>query len=100
MPKDFKAIDDLISYRVRIEELEQDRSDALYLVYGIVIANLAIVPEDTRPHFTRSVYLAVLQLNQGCRLGRRLIALDKQFGGLLEEKGIWLERWVHEPRNK
>jgi len=45
------------------------------------------------------VHAKILQLPQGCRIGLQLIELDDQSGGLLETHGIWLSRWVYEPRH-
>lgn len=95
-----QPISDLIHFRVRADQLEQELSDAIHLLYGIIAWNLIDASPDTRSKIARSVHLKLLQFPQGCPIGRRLIELDEQFGGLLETKGIWLKRWVYEPREK
>ena len=93
-------ITDAISIRVQLHDLEQDLSNAVHLLYGILVMILSPMPNETESPIARVVRFKLLQLPQGCRVGRRLIELDDQFGGLLEGKGIWLKRWVYEPRGK
>jgi hypothetical protein len=89
----------IIRLRVRAEELEQDLSCALHLLYGL----LALIPRSSPidgSQIAGIMRFKILQLPQGCRVGRRLIELDEQRGGLLEGKGIWLKRWVYESRER
>jgi hypothetical protein len=97
---DIHLVSDLIRARLRLDQLEQDLSDALNLLYGILALSLDDAPTEVRSKVTRSVRFKLFQLPQGCRIGRRLIELDQQSGCLLESKGIWLECWVYEPREK
>jgi hypothetical protein len=100
MSTDSQLLSDLVRARMRADQLEQELSDAVYLLYGIIAWNLVDASPDVRSGLARSVHLKLLQFPQGSPIGRRLIALDEQFGGLLETKGIWLKQWVYEPRKK
>jgi hypothetical protein len=97
---DDQLLSDLIQARIRVDQLEQELSDAVYLLYGILALILTDAPTEVLSRTTRSVRSKLFQLPQGCRVGRRLIALDDQFGGFLETRGIWLKCWVYEPREK
>jgi hypothetical protein len=94
------VIFDLCAARARIDSLEQERSTVLHLYYSHLVFDLTNAPEVFAERIRRCVHTKILQLPQGCPVGKRLIELDKQFGGLLESKGVWLERWVYEPREK
>jgi hypothetical protein len=91
---------ELISARSRNWYLERDLSVALHLFYSFVVSALNIAPDSFSRRICCLLHAKLLQLPQGCPIGKRLIDLDKQFGGLLETKGILLERWVYEPREK
>jgi hypothetical protein len=97
---DNQSIRDLIAARERTEFCEQMLSEALHLFYGTLVWILAIVPSELESKVAREVHCRILQMRQGCPLGQRLIELDQQFGGLLETKGIHLQHWVYEPREK
>jgi hypothetical protein len=99
MSADSQLLSDLIRTRVSADQLEQDLSDALNLLYGILAVTLKDAPTEVRSRVTKSVRFKLFQLPQGCRIGRRLVELDEQFGGLLETNGIWLKCWVYEPRD-
>jgi len=100
MSREQEALSELIRLRVRAEYLEQDLTDVLHLFYGILTWLLTLVPPELEEKIAKVVRFKLLQLPQGSRIGQRLIALDEQFGGLLESKGIWLSHWVYEPREK
>jgi hypothetical protein len=91
---------DFIAARVRIEYLEQDVSAALHLLYVFLSWTVQVAPGDLRIDIQKMIHFKLQQLPQGCRIGRNLIELDEQFGGLLESRGIFLKRWVYEPRVK
>ncbi len=97
---DSQLLSELIQARIKLDQLEQELSDAVNLLYGILASTLKDAPTEVRSKITRSVRFKLFQFPQGCRIGRRLIELDEQFGGLLESKGIWLKCWVYEPREK
>lgn len=91
---------DLSRAQAEIEYLEQDLSQALHLFYVTLGWIFIVVPPEQAERLCRLVHARILQLPQGCRLGKELIKLDEQSGGLLETHGIWLSRWVYEPREK
>jgi hypothetical protein len=91
---------DLVSARVRIFYLEQDLSDALYILYGLLV-EIASQPQcELRDKALVSLRLKMLQMPQGFSVGERLIDLDRQFGNVLETKGVNLEKYVYEARCK
>jgi hypothetical protein len=92
--------DDRMDNVVHQELLEQDFSDLLHFSYCLITSILAAVPESFVPAIATMIHFKIFQWPQGCRIGRRLIELDEQFGSLLAAKGIMLERWVYEPREK
>src|SRR5437879_7844092 len=94
------TISDLCVARARIEYLEQDVSCVLHLFYCFLVCIFTFAPPRLADDMRRVLHAKILQLPQGCPIGKRLIALDKQFGGLLEPKGIWLARWFYDPRGK
>jgi hypothetical protein len=100
MTVDSHLLSDLIQARIRGDQLEQDLSDAINLLYGILVLTLKDAPTEVKSRVTRSVRFKLFQLPHACRIGRRLIELDEQFGGQLETSGIWLKCWVNEPREK
>jgi hypothetical protein len=93
-----QLVRDLIAARERTEFCEQRLSEVLHLFYGTLVWILALVPSELESKIARVIHFKILQMRQGCPLGRRLIELDQQFGGLLETKGIHLRHWVYEPR--
>jgi hypothetical protein len=97
---DSQLLSELIQARIRLDQLEQELSDAVNLLYGILVLSLKEAPTEVRSKVTRSVRFKLFQFPQGFRVGRRLIELDEQFGGLLESKGVWLKCWVYEPRER
>ena len=94
-----QAIFELSQARARNEYLEQDLSEALHLVYFMLTWTSTIVPPDQAERLRGVVHAKIQQMPQGCRIGQQLIKLDEQSGGLLEMHGIWLSRWVFEPRH-
>src|ERR1700749_5035861 len=93
-----QILSDLIQARISRDQLEQQLSDAINLLYGILAMTLKDAPTEVRSRVTTSVRYKLFQLPQGCRVGRHLIEIDEQFGGLLETNGIRLKFWVYEPR--
>jgi len=100
MNQENDAIVDPIGARARLEFLEQDLSLALHLLYAFLRWILEVCPAEFQIEIRKMLHFKLLQLPQGCRIGRRLIELDDQLGGFLETRGIWLKRWVYEPREK
>lgn len=97
---DHDVVFDLCATRVRAESLEQELSELAFLFYGFLVLLLATGGAKIEKPIRTTLCSKILQLPQGCSIGRRLIALDQQFGGLLEEMGIPLVRWVYEPRGR
>jgi hypothetical protein len=88
---------ELIGLHARAESLEQDLSDALHLLYSMLVWLSAAADSD----FQRAIAMfraKIFQMPQGFRVGQQLIELDRQFDCLLESKGVRLQRWVYEPR--
>ena len=94
-----QPIFDLIRAREQVEFLEQDLSLALHLFYVTLAWTITTAPLEQAERLRGQVHAKILQLPQGCRIGQQLIKLDEQSGGLLETHGIWLARWVYEPRH-
>jgi hypothetical protein len=91
---------DLITLRIRVENLEQDLSQAVHLLYCWLVW-VATSPRSEFKQRTLGLLKAkFLQMPQGFRLGQALIELDRQFGSKLESNDVSLERWVYEPREK
>jgi len=97
---DRDLIFDLCTLRARNEFLEQDLSCVLHLYYCFIVNVFTFAPGGLAKDCRRALHAKILRLPQGCPIGKRLIELDQQFGGLLETKGVWLKRWVYEPREK
>jgi hypothetical protein len=91
---------ELIALRGRAECLEQDLSDALHLLHSMLVCLSAAADSDLGQRAIAMFRAKIFQMPQGFRVGQRLIELDEQFGGLLESKGMRLERWVYESRWK
>jgi hypothetical protein len=91
---------DLVSARVRIAYLEQDLSDALYILYGLLVEIASHRECDLRDKALALVRLKILQMPQGFSVGKSLIDLDRQLGNVLESKGVNLEKYVYEARCK
>jgi len=89
-------INDIVRLRVRVDELEQDLSDAVHLLYGVLVLFMKLAPYETRSRLAGALRLRLQQFSQDHGIGMLLIDLDNQFGGLLESKGIWLMRWLRE----
>jgi hypothetical protein len=89
---------ELCSAKIEIEHLERDLSIALHLLFAVLLWLLEIASPELSQSLRHFVHAKIIQLPQGCRLGRRLIELDDQFGGRLESHGIWLKHWIYEPR--
>jgi len=89
----------LAAARARTEYFEQDLSLALHLFHTTLAWTLTIARPEQAERLRGQVHAKILQLPQGCRIGQQLIKLDEQSGGLLETHGIWLARWVYEPRH-
>ena len=98
--EDQNLVLDLSEGRARIEYLEQDLSEALHLFYAVLTWIFGSAPEEFLQRMRRQVHAKFHQMPQGCRIGQQLIELDAQSGGLLETHGVWLSRWVYEPREK
>lgn len=100
MSREQEALSELIRLRVRVEYLEQDLSDALHILYCVIVQ----VAESADSEFKRGTLTTLKakfhQMPQGFQVGQSLIELDKQFGCLLESNGVRLEQWVYEPREK
>jgi hypothetical protein len=91
---------DLCATRVRAESLEQELSECVGLLYSFLVLLLSVGGHKVEKLVRSTLSTKILQLPQGSSLGRRLIALDRQYAGLLDEMGIPLERWVYEPRGR
>jgi hypothetical protein len=89
----------LVQARLRSEQLQEDLSVALDFLYWFLVWIVKLSP-GLQAQVCRLLRFKFLQLPQGSRFGRRLIELDAQSGGLLDSGGIYLERWVYEPREK
>jgi hypothetical protein len=94
------AESELITFRVRVELLEQDLSQAIHLLYCWLVWVATSPGSEFRQRTLGLLAAKFLQMPQGFRLGRALIDLDKQFGSTLESHGVSLERWVFEPRER
>ena len=91
---------EIVSLRVRVEVLERDLSEAVHLIYCWLMW-VATSPESEFKLRTLGLLKAkFLQMPQGFVLGRALIDLDRQCGSPLESRGVSLERWVFEPRER
>jgi hypothetical protein len=97
---DHGVVFDLCATRVRAESLEQELSELAQLFYSFLVLLLSVGGAKLENQIRCTLSSKIFQLTQGCSIGRRLIALDQQFGGVLEEMGMPLERWVYEPREK
>jgi hypothetical protein len=86
--------------RARIELLEQDLSQALHLLYGLLVIVAACPESEFKRQTLRTVKAKFFQMPQGWPVGRGLIELDAQSGHILESKGVPLSRWVYEPRGR
>jgi hypothetical protein len=91
---------DFIQIRIRADRLEEELLESVDLLYGILVLTLSSNLAEFNSTFTSSVRFKFLQFPQGFRVGRRLIELDDQAGGLLEVRGIPLRQLVYAPRNK
>jgi len=91
---------DLVAGRVKVNELEKDLSDLLHLFHGLLTFIATRAQAGLKPALADALHFKLLQFPQGFRVGRKLIDLDEQFGSVLENGGIWLKRWVYEPREK
>lgn len=100
MEREWEALSELISLRVRAEVLEQDRSEALHLFYCLFVWIATSYESDFKQRTVGLLRAKFLQFPQGFHLGQALIELDKQFGNELESHGVNLERWVYEPRRR
>ena len=100
MSDNTQLINDVSQARGEIEYLEQDLSVALHLFYVTLAWIFTTTPPEQAERLRGLVHAKILQLRQGCRIGQQLIELDAQSGGLLETHGVWLSRWVYEPREK
>lgn len=94
------AVSDVIGLRTRVEILEQDLSQSTHLLYWWLVSVAACPKSQFREQALAALRAKFLQMSQGCPLGKRLIELDEQNGGLLESKGILLSHWVYEPRGR
>jgi hypothetical protein len=94
---DHDVVFDLCASRVLAESLEQELSELASLFYGLLVLLVTTGGAKIEELVRTTLCSKIQQLPQGCNIGLRLIALDQQFGGLLEEMGITLERWVYEP---
>lgn len=100
MDSEREATSELVGLRVRVEVLEQDLSQAVHLLYCWLVW-VATSPESEFKQRTLAQLKAkFLETPQGFRLGRALIDLDKQFGRPLESRGVSLERWVFQSRER
>jgi hypothetical protein len=95
-----ESVPDLIALRVRVENLEQDLSQALHLFYCQLIWTATSQESEFKRRGLALLRAKLLQLPQGSRLGQALIKLDEQFGNKLESHGVNLKVWVYEPRER
>src|SRR5258708_28191774 len=100
MSDDHPALLALAQARGQIEYLEQDLSQAVHLFYVTLGWMLKIASPDQANRLRSLLHAKLFQLPQGSLIGKELIKLDEQSGGLLETHGVWLSRWVYEPREK
>jgi hypothetical protein len=98
-PEERNLVFDICAARRRAEALDQELSELSHLLHGFVVVLVATGRANVQEAVRTTLGEKILQLPQGCRIGRRLIEIDRQCGGLLEEMGIPLERWVNAPRH-
>jgi hypothetical protein len=98
-PEERNLLFDLGAARSRAEALDQELLELSHLLHGFIVVLLATGGANVQKTVRTTLGDKILQLPQGCRIGRRLIEIDRQRGGLLEEMGIPLERWVYAPRH-
>jgi hypothetical protein len=95
-----EVVSDFIALRARIEEVEQDRSDAVHLLYCFFVWIATSSDSDFKQRTLGLLRAKFLQFPQGFRLGQALINIDQEFGSKLESHGVNLKRWVNEPRRR
>lgn len=94
------SVFDAATARARIELLEQSLSEVFHLLYGVLVLILTFTPPDIEMRIAQVMKAKILQMPQGCPIGRRLLELDREWGGMLERHGICLQKWLYEPREK
>jgi hypothetical protein len=100
MCDDHQVVFELSRVRAQNEYHEQDLSVALHLFYTTLAWIFTTASPEQAERLRGLVHAKIHQMPQGCRIGQQLIELDAQSGGLLETHGVWLSRWVYEPREK